>query len=383
MKKFLFMFVLILTFSASSFTTQASVRKFTDLDSSHWAYPYVQIMADKEYVIGYEDGSFRPNAPFNRAAFAKLLTLSFDLSPANEDLNLFEDLPSSHWAYPYVMGGISYLTYYEEGMNLYYYPDAPAVREEVAVAMVLAAGLDPTNADMNYLADFNDSYEISEELKPYVALAVEYGIMNGTGENFDPQGTLTRAQGCTLFARYMTELSTTLDIHGWYLVDKEYIISPFDISVRGEREDIKDDILRIIHFRAKGSEGDYQITASWRHPDSNDPEKETTYYVMFESPPNYIAPTDYVELYLSHSYFDDTPFMYDNAYITASYEKDLFSGTNGDLLFVNDEGISNIKNDFAFLTSESPLGESNPGEHIYIKINMGQDYGYIYTYEYR
>lgn len=138
--------------------------------------------------------------------------MTFQLETYKGSEAAYSDLPTSHWAYNYVMTANEFLTSYETGGAKYFIPDDAAEREDVAVAMIKAMGLDKDDADLTYLDSYTDTNQISENLRQYIALAVEYGVMDGTGNNeFSPRDPLTRAQACTLFARYLIEIKDTLD----------------------------------------------------------------------------------------------------------------------------------------------------------------------------
>ena len=92
-----------------------------------------------------------------------------------------------------------------------YAPNGNAVREDVAVAMIKAIGLDPNKADLSLLDAYSDSQDVSTNLRNHVALAIEYGIMQGANNKFRPLDPLTRAEASTLFARFLIELQDTYD----------------------------------------------------------------------------------------------------------------------------------------------------------------------------
>lgn len=184
---------------------------FSDLSDTHWSYPYVKYMVENGIVTGYPDGTFRPNEPFSRAAFATLLYKSFELNPSMEIVD-YKDLPENHWAYTYIQGARHYLTHYEMDDGYYFEPNEDSVREDVAVAMVVAAGIDDMyTPDYTYLDDFEDMEDISPQLQGHVALAVELGIMKGSGTTFNPQAPLSRAEACTVFAKYAMDVKGKLN----------------------------------------------------------------------------------------------------------------------------------------------------------------------------
>ena len=73
---------------------------YTDLDQSHWAYNYIQMLTDEGVVVGYPDGSFRPNEYVTRAEFASMAIngLKMQTYTVKEPV-LFSDVPFDYWAY--------------------------------------------------------------------------------------------------------------------------------------------------------------------------------------------------------------------------------------------------------------------------------------------
>jgi hypothetical protein len=54
----------------------ANSLKFKDVPSSHWAYASIMHAAEKGYVKGFPDGTFRPNESVTAAQFISMLILS-------------------------------------------------------------------------------------------------------------------------------------------------------------------------------------------------------------------------------------------------------------------------------------------------------------------
>ncbi|PWM68211.1 MAG: S-layer protein, partial [Clostridiales bacterium] len=46
---------------------------FSDLKPEHWAFESINYCADKKYLLGYPDNSFRPDAPMTRAEFCVMV----------------------------------------------------------------------------------------------------------------------------------------------------------------------------------------------------------------------------------------------------------------------------------------------------------------------
>ena len=191
-KNYLIALVLVLITMLSTTVFAAS---FTDLQKEHWAYEPIMEMANKGILNGYPDGTFLPDKSITRAEFAKILVLALDLETNGKNIE-FQDVSSNHWSYKYVQAAAKYLSAYRDDRNnLMYMPDAKAVREDVAVAIVIASGHENDKYSLKTLDKFSDKDQISSNLRKYVAIAVEDGLMSGhSNGTFEPRGYLTRAQ---------------------------------------------------------------------------------------------------------------------------------------------------------------------------------------------
>lgn len=71
---------------------------FPDVEVGRWSAHDIEYMADKEIVLGYPDGEFKPSRHLTRAEFAALIFRFTKISKANIR-NKFTDLSEEHWAY--------------------------------------------------------------------------------------------------------------------------------------------------------------------------------------------------------------------------------------------------------------------------------------------
>lgn len=81
-------------------------KTFSDVPSSHWAYAAITSAAEKGWVNGYSDGTFRPENAITRAEVVKItnavLTRICDknyVAANSTKLNNYNDITASHWAY--------------------------------------------------------------------------------------------------------------------------------------------------------------------------------------------------------------------------------------------------------------------------------------------
>lgn len=182
--------------------TPQTVQKFSDVPSTHWAFDYIGEMAQRDVISGYPDGRFLPENQVTRAEFAKIMVCAAGLRVNNNNTTSFNDVYTSDWYCPYVECAKDYLTGYSTSAGTIYKPTTPALREDIAVALVKLKGYDISLADESILNMFTDSYSISSSARKYVAVAVERGIVSGYEDNtFRGQATITRAEAATLLWR--------------------------------------------------------------------------------------------------------------------------------------------------------------------------------------
>lgn len=178
---------------------------FRDVPRNHWAYEAIVEMAERGIIKGYEDGTFRPNRHISRAEFAKIMIAAagIDITSVNKVKQTFEDVNRNHWAFYYIELAKPYLTGYKIGSTYLYKPDEKALREDIAVALVRLKGYDKTtDPDLDAIERFRDEEKISKNLRPYIAIAVETGLIKGFEDRtFRPLDPITRAEAASLIYR--------------------------------------------------------------------------------------------------------------------------------------------------------------------------------------
>lgn len=200
---------------------QQTSQSFSDVPSTHWAFDYIGEMAQREVISGYPDGRFLPENQVTRAEFAKIMVCAAGMRVSNTNQTSFTDVYTSDWYCPYIEAAKEYLTGYSTASEMVYRPTTPALREDIAVALVKLKGYDTSVVDESILNMFSDSYSISDSAKKYVAVAVERGLISGYDDNtFRGQATITRAEAATMLWRAfqygndnkVTDTSGTTDI---------------------------------------------------------------------------------------------------------------------------------------------------------------------------
>lgn len=181
---------------------QQTSQRFSDVPTTHWAFDYIGEMAQREVISGYPDGRFLPESQVTRAEFAKIMVCAAGLRVSNTYQTSFTDVYTDDWYCPYIESAKEYLTGYSTYSGMVYRPTTPALREDIAIALVKLKGYDTSIADESILNMFNDSYSISDSARKYVAVAVERGLISGYDDNtFRGQATITRAEAATMLWR--------------------------------------------------------------------------------------------------------------------------------------------------------------------------------------
>lgn len=183
--------------------TKTYTQKFNDVPTSHWAFSYIGEMTEREVVSGYPNGNFYPDNNVTRAEFARIMTSASGLKISTPTQRDFSDVATDAWYAPYIHAAYPYLSGYQIYGGSYYKPDTPALREDIAVALVKLKGYDTLGADESLLTTmFTDASSISGDARKYVAVALERGLVSGYEDNtFRGQASISRAEATAMLWR--------------------------------------------------------------------------------------------------------------------------------------------------------------------------------------
>lgn len=114
---------------------------FTDVASGAWYNNAVSTLTRAGILDGYEDGSFRPNASITRAEFTKI-AVSFFKHAGGASANPFNDVPESAWYAEFVKAAaeLGLIDGYEDGT---FRPNAPITRAEACTIVNRTLGRAP------------------------------------------------------------------------------------------------------------------------------------------------------------------------------------------------------------------------------------------------
>ena len=185
--------------------TQEVEAIFTDVNSGDEFYEAVMTMNKLGIIEGYGDNNFKPLKLVNREEFAVMMVKALKLE-IKEQPSTFVDVADGYWASKYIEAAKNYITGYSRNGEYLYKPKENAVREDMAVALVVVL---KKSISTTGLETYVDKDKVSKNLLNYVSSAIDNKLMIGYEEDgqkfFNPLGTLTRAETAVLLLKIVNE----------------------------------------------------------------------------------------------------------------------------------------------------------------------------------
>lgn len=184
---------------------------FNDMNT-HWANSSVQVLASKEIISGYADGTFKPSRYITRAEFVKMLLITLNIPISDNERSPFSDI-KGHWSEEYI--DTAYALGIAHGNGKVFLPNTPMTREEMVTLTMRAVdlqGKDITASNKTLkLTDFEDYGNVSPWASYFMESAVQQGIIHGTNHTLLPQDTTTRAEAATMLFRSLQAIDQTAE----------------------------------------------------------------------------------------------------------------------------------------------------------------------------
>lgn len=149
-------------------------------------YDYIQFLADKWYIAGYPDNTFRPNNSITRTEFLKLLFLVKQVNLSSDESDNFLDVIGISWQKKYVNTAIE--LWIVSKINKRFYPNSYLTKvEALKMAVILYHG----EIESLYSQELNDVWW-SEWYAKYVQYALENNLLESINGYFYPTKNITR-----------------------------------------------------------------------------------------------------------------------------------------------------------------------------------------------
>ena len=188
---------------------------FNDLGEKYKYESYIHEISSREIVLGFEDGSFKPEKELTRAEMATIFTRMFNV-PTTRSVSCFEDITENHWAKEYIMALVDKGVFMKDTN---FNPDSVITREQL-VAMTFRmlsdmGELEPQDAEMDF-SKHKDFDKVSDYAKvAYKALStdgyhllaelVDHEFMDTSDDElfWYPQRAVTRLDCCEFLYQFI------------------------------------------------------------------------------------------------------------------------------------------------------------------------------------
>ncbi|MGI5971841.1 MAG: S-layer homology domain-containing protein, partial [Oscillospiraceae bacterium] len=220
--------LLVLAMVLTLFPVSAlAVSTFSDTDG-HWAREAIETWSGLGIIQGY-DGKFRPDDPITRGDMAVIIDriMKYQTSAGNS----FTDLGQAYYTEAILKANAAGVI---QGSGSLVRPNDVITREEAAVMLGRALGLDESSAPTG----FSDSGSISSWALGYVSAMAGRGFIHGSGNMFNPQRPIKRAEIVTILdnaisAIYAAPAEYTDDVSGIAIVNSPDVVLK-DMTINGD-----------------------------------------------------------------------------------------------------------------------------------------------------
>lgn len=170
-------------------TAAEEKKSFPDVPANHWGLESINYLVEKGAINGKPDGTFAPSEEMDRASVAKVVAIALGLEIQEDAKPSFEDA-KDHWAAKYIAAVEKAGVITGDGTGNFN-PNGKMNRASIASMLVKAYKLDTkvTGTPETKFADLKGHWG-----KDYANILVELNISNGTGDNWNPDGTASRAE---------------------------------------------------------------------------------------------------------------------------------------------------------------------------------------------
>jgi parallel beta-helix repeat protein len=205
--------------------------QFSDL-VGHWGVPFIQGLVTRGLILGFPDGTFKPENSMTRAEYAAMIAKTFDLPrQRGTGTGTFSDVSADFWASAAirVAAGMGFISGFPDGT---FRPQQYLTRVQALVSLVSGLGLSGGNPS-SLLQFYVDRAQIPSYATEAIATATQRRlVVNYPKDNqLEPMRNITRAEITALIYQALVSTGRAEAIASPYIVNPEpYIASFTDIG---------------------------------------------------------------------------------------------------------------------------------------------------------
>ncbi|MFN5240208.1 MAG: S-layer homology domain-containing protein [Aphanizomenon sp.] len=198
--------------------------RFADLEG-HWAAAFVEALVSKGFIGGFPDGTFQPATPITRAQYAALMTKTFEL-PESKQLDQFKDVKSDFWAAKAIASTADrgFLKGFPDGT---FRPSNNITKIQALVSIV--NGLNLSGGNPNVLMVYRDRAQIPSYATNATTVATQKLLVVNYPQvdQLEPLREITRAEVAVLIYQALVATGLENPLPSAYIVKPETEIPSF------------------------------------------------------------------------------------------------------------------------------------------------------------
>ncbi len=184
---------------------------YTDMDESHWCYQSIKFLTEIGVLVGYPDGTYKPDIPVSRAEFASMVikSLGQENVTVSQEIN-YADIEPDFWGYNIIQKAV-YFDLIPNGRGERFRPYDPVTRAE-AITIAVNALTTTQISEQKAQNIISKSYEDYTQLPAWFLMSAAKAqlldldiITPGHEGKMEPNRPMNRAEVAALLYKMMQE----------------------------------------------------------------------------------------------------------------------------------------------------------------------------------
>ena len=184
---------------------------YTDMDESHWCYQSIKFLTEIGVLVGYPDGTYKPDIPVSRAEFASMVIKSLGQENTNVSQPIgYSDIEPDFWGYDIIQKAV-YFDLIPNGRGSEFRPYDPVTRAE-AITIAVNALTTTQISEQKAQSIIEKSYSDYTQLPAWFLMAAAKSqlldldvITPGHEGKMEPNRPANRAEVAALLYKMMQE----------------------------------------------------------------------------------------------------------------------------------------------------------------------------------